>query len=326
MCALHFSAAGTVLPQVPAGPRPQGREGCARGYASGPNARATVWRLMRNGAVKARIAELQEMVARQAEQEARAEAGWVVAELVKIARAVPRKFFHPDGTPRKVHELGDEEAAALSGFEPSGAAGKVVDRLKVPELLGAALRPVARRKPAAAPDTNLFEGMSTDDVRGVRDKVRRLLAGSGADPAGKPTTGWCAMRAGASSRPTIPTAGRCGGSSMRSTCSSLPPARCIASGCSWRPIGWARPRAWAATRSRCISPAHTRRGGRPALRSADQRPGRQARPTRRRATSCRPSCSAGSRARCEEALRRHGARAGGQHRRCLVARRVSRSR
>jgi hypothetical protein len=106
-----------------------------------------------------------------------------VAELVKIARADPRKFFHPDGTPRKVHELGDEEAAALSGFEPSGAAGKVVDRLKVLELLGRhfGLWP---QKPAAAPDTNLFEGMSTDDVRRVRDKVRRLLAGSGVDPAG----------------------------------------------------------------------------------------------------------------------------------------------
>jgi phage terminase small subunit len=153
------------------------------GYASGPNIRGRVWRLLRNGEVQARIAELQEAATRQAEADARAEAGWVVAQLVKIARADPRKFFHADGAPKKVHELGDDEAAALSGFEPSGEAGKVIDRLKVLELLGRhfGLWP---QKPAAAPDTNLFEGMSTDDVRRVRDKVRQLLAGSGVDPAG----------------------------------------------------------------------------------------------------------------------------------------------
>jgi hypothetical protein len=130
--------------------------------------------------VQARIAELREPI----EKEARvhAEAGWVVAELVKIARADPRKFFHADGAPRKVHELGDEEAAALSGFEPGGEAGKVVDRLKVLELLGRhfGLWP---QKPAAA-DSNLFEGMSLDDVRRVRERVGRLLAGAGVDLAG----------------------------------------------------------------------------------------------------------------------------------------------
>ncbi len=55
---------------------------------------------------------------------------------MRIAHADPRKFFPADGTPKKVHELDDEEAAALSGFEPTGEAGKVVDRLKVLELLG----------------------------------------------------------------------------------------------------------------------------------------------------------------------------------------------
>jgi len=76
---------------------------------------------------------------------------------VKIARADPRKFFHADGAPKKVHELGDEEAAALSGFEASGEAGKVV---------------------------NLFEGMSLDDVRRVRDRVGQLLKGAGTDLPG----------------------------------------------------------------------------------------------------------------------------------------------
>jgi phage terminase small subunit len=160
------------------------------GYASGSNIRGRVWRLLRNGGVQARIAELQEAAARQAEADARAEADWVVAQLVKIARADPRKFFHPDGAPKKVHELGDDEAAALSGFEPSGEAGKVVDRLKVLELLGRhfGLWP---HKPAAPQDLNLFEGMSLDEVRRVRDKVGQLLGGAGVDlpgsgPAGRP--------------------------------------------------------------------------------------------------------------------------------------------
>jgi len=157
------------------------------GYVPGPNNRASVWRLLRNGGIQARIAELQEATAKQAKAAAaaHAEAGWVVAQLVKIARADPRRFFHADGTPKKVHELGDEEAAALSGFEPSGVAGKVVDRLKVLELLGRhfGLWP---QKPAPAPahDVNLFEGMSLDDVRRVRDRVGQLLAESGVDLPG----------------------------------------------------------------------------------------------------------------------------------------------
>jgi hypothetical protein len=154
--------------------------GLRAGYASGPNTRASVWRLMRNGAVQARIAELQEMAARQAEARSRAEADWVVAQLAKIARADPRKFFHADGTPKKVHELGDEEAAALSGFEPSGEAGKVVDRLKVLELLGRHFG-LWLQKPAPPQDVNLFEGMSLDDVRRVRDRVGQLLEGAGVD-------------------------------------------------------------------------------------------------------------------------------------------------
>ena len=105
---------------------------------------------------------------------------------MKIARADPRKFFHADGAPKKVHELGDDEAAALSGFEPSGEAGKVVDRLKVLELLGRhfGLWP---QKPSPAPppqDVNLFEGMSLDDVRRVRDRVGQLLQEADVDLPG----------------------------------------------------------------------------------------------------------------------------------------------
>ena len=155
------------------------------GYTPGSNIRVTVSRLLRRRRVQARIAELQEAIAQQAkaEAEAHAEADWVVAQLVKIARADPRKFFHADGAPKKVHELGDEEAAALSGFEATGEAGKVVDRLKVLELLGRhfGLWP---QKPPPAQDVNLFEGMSLDDVRRVRDRVGQLLGGAGVDLPG----------------------------------------------------------------------------------------------------------------------------------------------
>src|SRR4051812_19655767 len=95
-----------------------------------------------------------------------ADADWVLAELVKIARANPRKFFHADGVAKKVHELGDDEAAALSAFDASGEAEKVIDRLKVLELLGRHFG-LWTQKPAE--EVNLFEGMSLDDVRRIRD-------------------------------------------------------------------------------------------------------------------------------------------------------------
>ena len=165
------------------------------GYAPSQNLHVSVWRLLHNARVQARIAELQEPIATQAkaETDAHAAAAWVVAQLVKIARADPRKFFHPDGTPRKVHELGDDEAAALSGFEATGDAGKVVDRLKVLELLGRhfGLWPQKPSSSPPPPDVNLFEGMSLDEVRRVRDRVGQLLGKAGVDlpgsaPRGRP--------------------------------------------------------------------------------------------------------------------------------------------
>jgi len=156
------------------------------GYRSGHIYEA-VSRLLKDARVRARIAELQEAMARRAKAEAEAvshaEADWVVAQLVRIAHADPRKFFHADGTPKKVHELDDEEAAALSGFEPTGEAGKVVDRLKVLELLGRHFG-LWQQKPAPAHDVNLFEGMSLDEVRQVRDTVGQLLTGAGVDLPG----------------------------------------------------------------------------------------------------------------------------------------------
>lgn len=143
-----------------------------------------VSRLTKDARVRLRIAELREAQVRQARAEteirSHAESNYVLAQLVKIARADPRKYFHADGTPKKVHELGDEEAAALSGFEPTGEAGKVVDRLKVLELLGRHFG-LWQQKPAPAHDTNLFEGMSLDDIRRVRDTVGKILTEGGRD-------------------------------------------------------------------------------------------------------------------------------------------------
>jgi phage terminase small subunit len=159
------------------------------GYEAGKHLSDTVTRLLRDGRVQARIAALQALIAQRAKDEAAAdaEAGWVVLELVKIARADPRKFFHADGTAKKVYELGDDEAAALSGFEPTGEAGKVLDRLKVLELLGRHFGLWPQK--AAAPESNLFEGMSLDEIRRIRDKVGRLLGGAGVDLAGSGPSG-----------------------------------------------------------------------------------------------------------------------------------------
>jgi len=153
------------------------------GYTSGRHNCDTVLR-RKDARVRARVAELQEAIPQQAEAEAEShESDWVVALLVKIARADPRKFFHADGAPKKVHQLGDEEAAALSGFEVTGEAGKVVDRLKVLELLGRHFG-LWQQKPALAHDVNLFEGMSLDDFRRVCDRVGQLLRGAGMDLPG----------------------------------------------------------------------------------------------------------------------------------------------
>ena len=158
------------------------------GYPADGNIRRNVSRLLGDARVRERIAALQEAIARQAAADVRAEAGWVVAQLVKIARADPRKFFHAGGAPKKVHELGDDEAAALAGFGASGEAGKVVDRLKVLELLGRHFG-VWPHKPAPPPppppqEVNPFEGLNIDEVERIRDKVGRLLQDAGVDLPG----------------------------------------------------------------------------------------------------------------------------------------------
>lgn len=79
-------------------------------------------------------------------------AKWILNELAKVARLGPRKFFHPDGSPRDITELDDESAASIAGFGAvelfDGCQGdqkrvtglvkkfKLANRLRALELMG----------------------------------------------------------------------------------------------------------------------------------------------------------------------------------------------
>ena len=67
------------------------------GYTSSRHLCDTVWRLMEDARVRARVAELQEAIAQQAEAEAasHAEADWVVAQLVPDDGAQRRRTAIP---------------------------------------------------------------------------------------------------------------------------------------------------------------------------------------------------------------------------------------
>lgn len=97
-------------------------------------------KLLRNAEVAARVAELRA----ERSKKATTSAEWVVSELEKIARADVRRFFNDDGTLKAIHELDDDEAAALSAFEVTAIGDTAAtvnkfkrwDRPKVLELLG----------------------------------------------------------------------------------------------------------------------------------------------------------------------------------------------
>lgn len=106
-------------------------------------------RLMKNSKVAARVAELQKAVADAAVMQKRE---WC-ERLTKIARADVRKMYDKFGNPIELPELGENEAAAIAGFEFaeefSGKEGervavgytkkyKLVDPLRALEVLGKA--------------------------------------------------------------------------------------------------------------------------------------------------------------------------------------------
>jgi phage terminase small subunit len=69
--------------------------------------------LMDRPEIQARIKELHE--AALAKQQLSVDR--VIQEMARIAFSDPRKFYHEDGRLKQVSELGDDEAAALAGFE-----------------------------------------------------------------------------------------------------------------------------------------------------------------------------------------------------------------
>lgn len=82
------------------------------GY-SAKTARQIGDRLLSKADIQASVQELQR------ERAARLEitADRVLQELARIAFFDPRKLLNPDGTPKQLHELGDESAAAIAGLE-----------------------------------------------------------------------------------------------------------------------------------------------------------------------------------------------------------------
>lgn len=84
------------------------------GYrATGHAAVACAHKLMKNRYILQAIAEGKK--AREARTDI--EADRVVKETARIALFDPRKLFHDDGTPKGIHELDDDTAAAISGLK-----------------------------------------------------------------------------------------------------------------------------------------------------------------------------------------------------------------
>lgn len=81
---------------------------------------------------------------------------WILEQLRRIAAFDPRKLYHPNGQPKKVVELDDETATAISGIE-FGKAGKatkyrVTDKKGVLELLGKNQRLFIDRQEHSGPE------------------------------------------------------------------------------------------------------------------------------------------------------------------------------
>lgn len=69
--------------------------------------------LMNNEKVRARIADL----ARSAGEANGITVERTLREVARLAYLDPRKLFNPDGTPKPIHELDDDTAAAIGGLE-----------------------------------------------------------------------------------------------------------------------------------------------------------------------------------------------------------------
>lgn len=98
----------------------QGKTGADAWRLSHPNSKAsdkTVWekasRLLADDKVSARISEIRCKVSEKLEITVER----VLRERARLAFFDPRKMLHGDGTPKAIHELDDDTAAAIAGFD-----------------------------------------------------------------------------------------------------------------------------------------------------------------------------------------------------------------
>lgn len=128
---------------------------CSRMKAKTVNEKAS--RMMALGKIKARVAELIQPVIAKAQM---SREQWL-EQIARVAMFDPRKMFDARGNPIEILELGENEAAALAGFECyEGFAGKgddrkvsgytkkfkLVDRLRALELYGKGMAYYAERQ------------------------------------------------------------------------------------------------------------------------------------------------------------------------------------
>ena len=90
-----------------------GRQAALRAGYAAAGAEVQASRLLRTRNVAAAIAKGQ---AERAERN-HIDADRVLQEVLRVALADPRRLFHADGTPKPIHELDDDTAAAVAAVE-----------------------------------------------------------------------------------------------------------------------------------------------------------------------------------------------------------------
>ena len=142
-------------------------------------AEANAARLIRDDRVQQLVAPAQQQAQKQVEQETTEAITRVVItrdrireELAKLAFVNPKRFFNSDGTPRPIHELDDDTAAALAGFEVEEVweAVETSDELEAQPNGGALKR---RRGPQVVVRTKKFK---------LWDKNRALVSLGNTEP------------------------------------------------------------------------------------------------------------------------------------------------
>jgi phage terminase small subunit len=86
------------------------------GYAEASAADAA-WVLLKHPEIAARVAEVRQRSAQQVVDHAVLTTKLTLREMARITYFDPRRLVNADGTPKNLHELDDEAAAAIAGFD-----------------------------------------------------------------------------------------------------------------------------------------------------------------------------------------------------------------